>query len=105
MMLKNFRQNLKVPAYRDLFFIAVTTVLLIILGLTIHWTEYCVDLLYETQEYPIDDVIMTILLMIYAFKRNREHKRIIRDLHLREKEINLKNEELEILMKSSSAVL
>ena len=95
---------------RDVFFISLITLILMILGLTVHWTEHFINFLYHYQDYPFDDIIMptvitAFLLTIYAFRRNREHKQLITNLRQSEKDIIEKNNQLEFLMKSSSVVL
>ncbi|MEP6948453.1 MAG: PAS domain-containing sensor histidine kinase, partial [Ginsengibacter sp.] len=79
----SFRQKLKRPSFRELLIIGLITVVLIILGLTVDWTEALVNFLYRYQDTPLDDIFVSIsalsyFLIIYIIRRNNEKIKLIR---------------------------
>ncbi|MEO7961498.1 MAG: response regulator [Ginsengibacter sp.] len=107
---KSLAETMKVPAFRELVIVTVSALAMVILGLTMHWTEATVNYLYRFQETPLDDIaiplmVTAVLLMVYSFRRNKEHIVFIKKLKETEASLKISGEQLEILMQSSSSIL
>lgn len=110
MKIKSFRKKLAVPAFRELFLIGVFTVILIAFGLTIHWSEFVINLLYRLQNTALDDVLVSftvigVLLTFYTFRRYKEKIDLIRNIQQTKLSLRTTSEQLQALMQSTSAVV
>jgi two-component system sensor histidine kinase/response regulator len=109
-MIKRFNRKFKVPAYRDGFFIAILTIILITLGLTMDWCEALINFLYKHQHSPFDDLVMTFTVMsffifLYGLRRNKEKKTIIKQLLITKAALQKTQNNLQVLLKSSSSII
>ncbi len=107
---RTFRENLKTPAFRELLIIGLIAVILIILGLTIHWTEFAITFIYRLQNTVLDDILVSFtvigfLLAIYSVRRYKEKIELFRSIEQTKKNLRENNNHLEVLMQSTSAVL
>ena len=94
---------------------AISTAIIItgmlFLGLPIHWGHFDKkDIIQQLSDITIQDIFASvlgtsILLLIYFSRRKKETKAFINTIIQKEKNLKEKNDQLEVLVKSSSAIL
>jgi len=88
-------RNLKVPAKHELI-LGFVILILIILGVTFDWTEQLVNFLYTYKDLPIDELIITLIIlgfivMVYLMRRRKESSLLIETN--RHSQLNVKEHE------------
>jgi PAS domain S-box-containing protein len=101
---------MKVKAFRDLVFIAAVFFILTVVSLSNNWAENFISYLQSTRQTALADCLFSILVTsgffyIYAFRRDRENKFIIKKQKETEKNLQEARDYLQVLLNSSSSIL
>jgi two-component system sensor histidine kinase/response regulator len=110
MLIDSSSGKIKVSSVRDIIIILIVFATLTVVAVMSDWTEMVVDFLYARKEGMYDDIVISvfftsILFVLFAIRRNRENKQIIKRQNDTEKSLQKTQENLHVVLACTSSIV